>query len=103
MDKVQSQFLNNNCEYNNTQGGTTEDGIDSTSSNTTGRTPTQDRPNNRHIVIPYTQGLGESIKKMCSKYGIKIHFKTNRIIKELLVKPKDKDPVEKKSRTIHLY
>ena len=46
--------------------------------------------------MPYTQGLGESIKKICSKYGIQTHFKGNRTIKEMLVKPKDKDPIDRK-------
>ena len=27
------------------------------------------------MVIPYVQGLGESIKNMCAKYGIQTHFK----------------------------
>ena len=49
-----------------------------------------------HIVIPYVQGLGESIKHTCSKYGIQTHFKGNRTLKEILVKPKDKDPKKKK-------
>ena len=42
------------------------------------------------MVIPYTQGLGESIKKASSKYGIQTHFKGNRTIKQILVTPKDK-------------
>ena len=65
--------------------------------------PPQDRPSNGHIVIPQTQGLGESSKKICSKYGIQTLFNGNRTIKELLVKPKDKDPMEKKSGAIYLY
>ena len=28
-----------------------------------------------HTVIPYTQGLCESIKKICGRYGIQTHFK----------------------------
>ena len=49
------------------------------------------------------QGLGESIKKICSKYGIQTHFKGNRTIKQILVKPKDKDPMDKKSGAIYYY
>ena len=45
-----------------------------------------------HIVIPYTQGLCESIKKICGRYGIQTHFKGGKTIKNLLVSPKDKDP-----------
>ena len=43
-----------------------------------------------HIVIPYTQGLCESIKKICGRYGIQTHFKGGNTIKNLLVTPKDK-------------
>ena len=45
-----------------------------------------------HIVIPYTQGLCESIKKTCSRFGIQTHFKGNSTITNLLDSPKDKDP-----------
>ena len=55
------------------------------------------------MVIPYTQGLGESIKKICRKYGIQAHFKGNRTIKNILVKPKDKDPLDRKSVAIYWY
>ena len=44
--------------------------------------PSQDRPSNGHIVIPYIQGLGESIKKICNKYGVQTHFKGNRTLKQ---------------------
>ena len=46
-----------------------------------------------HPIYPR---LAKSIKRICSKYGRQTHFKGNRTIKELLVKPKDKDPMEKK-------
>ena len=49
-----------------------------------------------HIVIPYTQGLCESIKKICGRYGIQTHFKGGSTIKNLLVSPKDKDPMVSK-------
>ena len=48
-----------------------------------------------HIVIPYTQELRESIKKICRKYGIQTHFKGTRTIKNILVKSKDEDPLDR--------
>ena len=42
----------------------TEEESNSMSGNTTGQDPTKDKYNKEHIVIPYTQGLGESIKKI---------------------------------------
>ena len=41
-----------------------------------------------HIVIPNTQGLCESIKKVCSKYGIQTHFKGNSTIKTSWFSPR---------------
>ena len=60
-------------------------------------------PSKGHIVIPYTQGLCESIKKICGRYGIQTHFKGGRTIKNLLVSPKDKDPMVNQSGTIYWY
>ena len=56
-----------------------------------------------HIVIPYTQGLSKSIKKICSRYGIQTHFKGNNTIKNLLVSPYDKDPMADNSWAIYWF
>ena len=54
-----------------------------------------------NIVIPYTQGLCESIKKICGRYGIQTCFKGGSTIKNLLVSPKDKDPMVGQSGAIY--
>ena len=41
------------------------------------------------VVIPYIQGIAESFKKICGKYGIQTYFKGNTTIKQVLMKPKD--------------
>ena len=56
-----------------------------------------------HIVIPYTRGLCESIRKICGRYGIQTHFKGGSIIKNLLVSSKDKDPMVNQSGAIYWY
>ena len=56
-----------------------------------------------HIVIPYSQGLCESIKMICGRYGIQTHFKCGRTIKNLLVSPKEKDPMVNQSGAIYWY
>ena len=58
-------------------------------------------PNNRrntipYIVVPYHQGLSESFKRTGKKYGIQVHLKGGPTIKNLLMAPKDKDPILKK-------
>ena len=67
-----------------------------------GGTPPR-RNTKRGIVIPYTQGIGESSKKTCKKYGIQNHFKGNRTIRNMLVKPQDRDPLYRKSGAICWY
>ena len=45
---------------------------------------TKEVKSKHHIVIPCTQGLCESIKKICGRYGIQTHFKGGSTIKNLL-------------------
>ena len=54
-----------------------------------------------HIVIPYNWGLCKSIKMICERYGIQTHFKSSGTIKNLLVSPKDKDPMVNKSGVMY--
>ena len=56
-----------------------------------------------YIGIPYTQSLCESIKKICGRYGIQTYFKVGSIIKNLLVSPKDKEPMVNQSGAIYWY
>ena len=49
-----------------------------------------------HIVIPYYQGISESMKKTCSEYGVQVYFKAGNTIKNLLMVPKDQDAIQKK-------
>ena len=70
---------------------------------TAAQTLTDSVKNKGHIVIPYTQGLCESIKKICGRYGIHTHFKGGRTIKNLLVSLKDKDPMVNQSGAIYSY
>ena len=75
-----------------------------TDGGTTGAQPaTNEVKNKGHIVIPYTQGLSECIKKICGRYGIQTHFKGGRSIKSLLVSPKDKDAMVNQSGAIYWY
>ena len=49
---------------------------------TTGAKPTINEVKAKgNIVIPYTQGLSRSIKKICCKYDIQTHFKGNSTTK----------------------
>ena len=48
------------------------------------------------MVIPYYQGISESMKKTCSEYGVQVYFKAGNTIKNLLMAPKDQDTIWKK-------
>ena len=56
-----------------------------------------------HIVIPYVQGLCESIKNICGKHGVDVHFKGGQTLKNILVSPKDKDSMASKNSVIYSY
>ena len=56
-----------------------------------------------HIVIPYYQGISESLKKTCSEYGVQVYFKGGNTIKNLLMAPKDQDAIHNKSGVIYRY
>ena len=56
-----------------------------------------------YIVVPYYQGLSESMKRTCNKYGVQVHFKGDVTIKYLLMAPKDQDPMLKRSGIIYRY
>ena len=71
---------------------------------TTGAQPTTTEVKTKgHIVTPYTQGLCESIKKICGRYGIQTHFKGSNTIRKLLVSPKDRDPMVSKCGAIYCF
>ena len=59
--------------------------------------------NKSYIVVPYYIGLSESIKNIGSKYGVQVYFKGGTTIKNLLMSPKDKDPIQKQSGVIYRY
>ena len=65
--------------------------------------PNNSRDQKPHIIVPYHQGLSESFKRTCKKYGIEVHLKGGPTIKNLLMAPKDKDPILKKSWVIYRY
>ena len=59
--------------------------------------------NKPYIVVPYMKGLGESCKNICRKHGVEVYFRGGSTIRDLLVHPKDKDTILKKSGVIYRY
>ena len=67
------------------------------------RTNNNNITNRSSITVPYNQGLSESFKNIGKKYGIQVHFKSGRTLKDELVAPKDKDHITKKSGIIYRF
>ena len=68
--------------------------------------PNRNSRNNQkksYIVVPYYSGLSESIKNIGRKFGVQVYCKGGTTIKNLLMAPKDKDPIQKQSRVIYRY
>ena len=56
-----------------------------------------------YMVLPYVKGLSESMKNVGKKHGIQTYFKGGNTIKSLLMTPKDKDHITKKSGIIYRF
>ena len=56
-----------------------------------------------YIVVPYYSGLSESIKNIGRKFEVQVYFKGGTTIKNLLMTPKDKYPIQKQSGVIYRY
>ena len=88
---TQSRDRNNSTTHNNSRGNNPNS--NNRGNNTTGG----------QVVMPYTKGVAKSIKKICGKYDIQVHFKGNTTMKQILMKPKDQDPKDNKSGIIYSY
>ena len=116
IKRVQQKVLQNNWEdtsninstNNNNNTSTNNKGNNNNNNNNNqDSNPATNAQRNKttvgQIVIPYTKGISKSIKQACGKYGIQVHFKGNQTIKQILMKPKDKDPKDSKSGVIYSY
>ena len=49
------------------------------------------------LVVAYVQGICESLKNICGKHGVTVHFKGGQTLENILMSPKDKDSMTKSS------
>ena len=76
--------------------------------NTSGNNNKQKKPGidniqKPHITVPYQRGLSESFKRTCNNHGVQVHFKGGKTIKNLLMAPKDQDPIKNRSGVIYRF
>ena len=67
------------------------------------QTPKTKYPAKCHIVVPYSQGIGESVKSICKKHGVDVHFKGGQTLKNILVSPTGKDNITSKNSVTYSY
>ena len=65
--------------------------------------PTMEGKVRATLSYPTHKVFVKGIKRICGRYGIQTHFKGGRTIKNLLVSPKDKDPMVNQSAAIYRY
>ena len=59
--------------------------------------------NKPYMILPYVRGLSETMKNICNKHGVQVHYKGGNTIKGLLMAPKDKDHITMKSGIIYRF
>ena len=92
MTIIKTEQNNNQQQPNSNQGAST--------TNTTAKTHQYYRTSGHPI---HTRPQLKVSKISVVSMGIQVHFKGNTTIKQLLMKPKDQDPKEKKSGVIYSY
>ena len=73
INKMKNKYINTNCEENgnNNNNSQEEDLTQGPNSSTCTEVSTNNgKPSAGDIVVPYVQGLGENLKKICSRYGV---------------------------------
>ena len=63
-------------------------------------TDTNQKP---YIIVPYQKGLSEIFKNICNNHGVQVYFKGGKTIKNLLMAPKDQDPMKNRSGVIYRF
>ena len=55
------------------------------------------------MILPCVRGLSESMKNICNKHGVQVHYREGNTIRGPLMAPKDKDHITMKSGIIYRF
>ncbi len=61
----------------------------------------KERKHTSSVGIPYIQGLSEQLQRIFKKHGVSTYHKPTNKLREILVKPKDKTPMEQQSGVVY--
>ena len=69
-------------------------------------TPAPMRPADDHsrgpvITLPYVRGLSEAVRRVLTPLGLRVSFRPNTTLKQLLVRPKDRTPTEELAGVVY--
>lgn len=53
------------------------------------------------VMLPYTAGDSEDIRRVCRRYGMQVIFRSGQSLHSVLSKVKDPLPVEKQSKVVY--
>ena len=53
------------------------------------------------VMLPYTEGVSEDIRRVCRKFGMKVVFRSGLSLRSMLTKVKDTLALEKKSKVVY--
>ena len=87
LNRIKMKIKNSNTNRNNTKQ----------------KKPGTDNIQKPHITVPYQRGLSESFRRTCNNHGVQVHFKGGKTIKNLLMAPKDQDPIKNRSGVIYRF
>ena len=53
------------------------------------------------VTLPYVRGLAETIKRILGKLEVRVRFRPNQTLRQLLVKPKDPIPLDQRNGVVY--
>ena len=53
------------------------------------------------VMLPYTEGVSEDIRRVCRKFGLKVVFRSGLTLRSMLTRVKDTLAMEKRSKVVY--
>ena len=63
--------------------------------------PTNDQDRGPAVTLPYVHGLSETVRRVLAPLGVRVTFHPNTILRQLLVRPKDRVPTEELAGVVY--
>ena len=63
--------------------------------------PAEDHSQGPVITLPYVHGLSEAVRRVLTPLGLRVSFRPNTTLKQLLVRPKNRTPTEELAGVVH--